>query len=86
MLRPFYLGEIIKYIQKVKRKALVLPGDAEGYFKLENGASEVEDRVFELGGLVRMLCFIVTEHAAAKSVATVLLDFRAHPETAGPLA
>lgn len=41
--------------------------------------------IFELGGLVHMLC-IVTEHAAAKSVATVLLDFRAHPETAGPLA
>jgi len=42
--------------------------------------------MFELGGLVHMLCFNVTEHAAAKSVATVLLDFRAHPETAGPLA
>jgi hypothetical protein len=42
--------------------------------------------MFELGGLFHMLCFNVTEHAAAKSVATVLLDFRAHPETAGPLA
>ena len=32
-----------------------------------------------------MLCKI-SEHVAAEAVATVLLDFRAHPETAGPVA
>jgi hypothetical protein len=59
---------------------------AERYFKLETGASKVGDLDVRVGGLFHMLCFNVTEHAAAKSVATVLLDFRAHPETAGPLA
>lgn len=32
-----------------------------------------------------MLVGCTAEHAAALSVATVMLDFRAHPETAGPL-
>lgn len=31
-----------------------------------------------------MPCRVWTEHASEKTVATVLLDFRAHPETAGP--
>lgn len=33
-----------------------------------------------------MLCNVTSEHAAAGAVATVMLDFRAHPETAGPVA
>jgi hypothetical protein len=33
-----------------------------------------------------MLWIVSSEHAAAGAVATVLLDFRAHPETAGPVA
>jgi hypothetical protein len=32
-----------------------------------------------------MLGCHVSKQASAKAVATVLLDFRAHPETAGPL-
>ncbi len=32
-----------------------------------------------------MLVGNAAEHASAMSVATVMLDFRAHPETAGPV-
>jgi hypothetical protein len=38
------------------------------------------------GGSVKMLCCCVSEHAVAAARATVMLDFRAHPETAGPVA
>ena len=40
----------------------------------------------KLGRVDFMLCVCLSEHAADDAVAIVLLDFRAHPETAGPVA
>lgn len=53
---------------------------------LKDGGSGGRRPFQKLGRAVRMLCIATTEHASAVAVATVLLDFRAHPETAGPVA
>jgi hypothetical protein len=50
------------------------------------GALVVGGRSSSKGGSVNMLCCCLSEHAVAEARATVLLDFRAHPETAGPVA
>jgi hypothetical protein len=50
------------------------------------GALVVGGRSSSEGGMVKMLCLIISEHAVAEAAATVLLDLRAHPETAGPVA
>jgi hypothetical protein len=54
-------------------------------FLLENGGSGGRRPFNNVGRAVLMLCMSTTEHVAAEAVATVLLDFRAHPETAGPV-
>ena len=50
------------------------------------GALVVGDSSDKLGRVDYMLCSRLTEHATDNTVAIVLLDFRAHPETAGPVA
>lgn len=53
---------------------------------LEHGGSGGRRPLDKVGRAVPMLWIVSSEHAAAGAVATVLLDFRAHPETAGPVA
>jgi len=64
---------------------MVHSGSSEGGFMCKNGLSSGrETKLTSEQGDVSMLGCHLSKHASAQAVATVLLDFRAHPETAGP--